>query len=169
MPPAGVSGSGMAATPPSTRASRADRPQGAKVVRPVGRSTLASWRRPAPRTAGRWQTGWQDCVPPACLKDRVPEENTGPDRCKRRLTLDEPKAKRRPRFRWSASCQPGEELVARGGVEPPTFRFSGGRSYQLSYLAVLGSWYPRPGSGRCARAANQDAARITHGVGVWRS
>ena len=26
--------------------------------------------------------------------------------------------------------------VARGGVEPPTFRFSGGRSYQLSYLAV---------------------------------
>ena len=31
-------------------------------------------------------------------------------------------------------------LVARGGVEPPTFRFSVGRSYQLSYLAVL-----RPG------------------------
>ena len=27
------------------------------------------------------------------------------------------------------------ELVARGGVEPPTYRFSGGRSYQLSYLA----------------------------------
>ena len=26
--------------------------------------------------------------------------------------------------------------VARGGVEPPTSRFSGGRSYQLSYLAV---------------------------------
>ena len=39
------------------------------------------------------------------------------------------------RFRWSASCQPGEGLVARGGVEPPTFRFSVGRSYQLSYLA----------------------------------
>jgi hypothetical protein len=33
------------------------------------------------------------------------------------------------------------ELVVRGGVEPPTFRFSGGRSYQLSYLtkAATGS------------------------------
>src|SRR5262249_32431974 len=28
--------------------------------------------------------------------------------------------------------------VARGGVEPPTFRFSVGRSYQLSYLARAG-------------------------------
>ena len=27
-------------------------------------------------------------------------------------------------------------MVARGGVEPPTFRFSVGRSYQLSYLAL---------------------------------
>ncbi len=27
-------------------------------------------------------------------------------------------------------------MVARGGVEPPTYRFSGGRSYQLSYLAM---------------------------------
>ena len=32
---------------------------------------------------------------------------------------------------------PARGLVARGGVEPPTFRFSVGRSYQLSYLAVL--------------------------------
>ena len=29
----------------------------------------------------------------------------------------------------------GLRVVARGGVEPPTYRFSGGRSYQLSYLA----------------------------------
>ena len=27
------------------------------------------------------------------------------------------------------------DVVARGGIEPPTFRFSGGRSYRLSYLA----------------------------------
>ncbi len=30
--------------------------------------------------------------------------------------------------------------MARGGIEPPTYRFSGGRSYQLSYLA---GWYCR--------------------------
>jgi hypothetical protein len=29
----------------------------------------------------------------------------------------------------------GASGVARGGIEPPTYRFSGGRSYQLSYLA----------------------------------
>jgi hypothetical protein len=34
-----------------------------------------------------------------------------------------------------AQC-PAKSLVARGGVEPPTFRFSVGRSYQLSYLAA---------------------------------
>jgi hypothetical protein len=27
-------------------------------------------------------------------------------------------------------------VVVRGGVEPPTFRFSGGRSYRLSYLTL---------------------------------
>jgi hypothetical protein len=30
------------------------------------------------------------------------------------------------------------DLVARAGIEPATFRFSGGRSYRLSYLAMTG-------------------------------
>jgi hypothetical protein len=34
--------------------------------------------------------------------------------------------------------------VVRGGVEPPTFRFSGGRSYQLSYLTVVPVTGPQP-------------------------
>ena len=39
--------------------------------------------------------------------------------------------------RKSQNRSPGTvSLVARGGIEPPTFRFSVGRSYQLSYLAV---------------------------------
>ena len=36
--------------------------------------------------------------------------------------------------------------VARGGVEPPTYRFSGGRSYQLSYLAVINAEAPTGGA-----------------------
>ena len=36
----------------------------------------------------------------------------------------------------------GFVLVGRGGVEPPTFHFSGGRSYQLSYLPERRSPYP---------------------------
>ena len=34
------------------------------------------------------------------------------------------------------------ELVARAGIEPATFRFSGGRSYQLSYLTIRGLTVP---------------------------
>jgi DNA (cytosine-5)-methyltransferase 1 len=41
------------------RRSRADLPQAAKVVRPVGRSTLAAWGRPAPQCVGRRRTGWR--------------------------------------------------------------------------------------------------------------
>ena len=40
------------------------------------------------------------------------------------------------------------DLVVRGGVEPPTFRFSGGRSYQLSYLTVAGGLSYRGAGGR---------------------
>lgn len=32
-------------------------------------------------------------------------------------------------------------LVGRGGVEPPTYHFSGDRSYQLSYLPERGPPY----------------------------
>ena len=55
-----------------------------------------------------------------------------------RLALAKPLAtqgsrnKRQQRLR----CSQG---VVRGGVEPPTFRFSGGRSYQLSYLTLAGA------------------------------
>ena len=34
--------------------------------------------------------------------------------------------------------------VARAGIEPATFRFSGGRSYQLSYLAGRSGTKPKP-------------------------
>jgi hypothetical protein len=38
------------------------------------------------------------------------------------------------RYRKWAAAYGLVRVVVRGGVEPPTFRFSGGRSYQLSYL-----------------------------------
>lgn len=59
-------------------------------------------------------------------------------------------------------CSPAKGYVARGGVEPPTFRFSVGRSYQLSYLAVsLGSCYPATGrtGGKATCSDTQNAAR----------
>lgn len=59
-------------------------------------------------------------------------------------------------------CSPAKGYVARGGVEPPTFRFSVGRSYQLSYLALsLGSCYPATGrtGGKATCSDTQNAAR----------
>src|SRR5262249_7689347 len=41
-------------------------------------------------------------------------------------------------------CETWSLKVGRGGIEPPTFRFSGGRSYRLSYLpSTLGISYCR--------------------------
>ena len=41
-------------------------------------------------------------------------------------------------FALVRALEPSPKLVVRGRVELPTFRFSGGRSYQLSYLTWLG-------------------------------
>jgi hypothetical protein len=52
-------------------------------------------------------------------------------------------------------------VVARGGVEPPTFRFSVGRSYQLSYLAVRAETrpvYPCDPDGTRTRDLRRDRA-----------
>jgi hypothetical protein len=58
-------------------------------------------------------------------------------------------------------------VVARAGVEPATFRFSGGRSYQLSYLAVAdgGVLTERPGRGtpyRSAVSRFESSLRLEH-------
>src|SRR6476619_7405110 len=52
-------------------------------------------------------------------------------------------------------------LVGRGGVEPPTFHFSGGRSYQLSYLPKRAKLYNR-------RAARPESVQPTSAA-AWRS
>jgi hypothetical protein len=65
-----------------------------------------------------------------------------------RLTIHDPR-RPGPSLRlqdFSASDANGREtahgntsnVVARAGIEPATFRFSGGRSYRLSYLAMTG-------------------------------
>lgn len=55
--------------------------------------------------------------------------------------------RRRPHgAEWIEAAEPGFRglaVVARGGVEPPTYRFSVGRSYQLSYLAKPGETLPQ--------------------------
>jgi hypothetical protein len=52
----------------------------------------------------------------------------------------------------------GQKGVARGGVEPPTFRFSVGRSYQLSYLAMTQGWNPCDPDGTRTRDLRRDRA-----------
>ena len=58
-------------------------------------------------------------------------------RLQMRLNCAEDSRRAMPGMRFPCS-----EVVVRGGVEPPTFRFSGGRSYQLSYLTIRGLTVP---------------------------
>src|SRR6478609_10145166 len=53
--------------------------------------------------------------------------------------------------------------VARGGVEPPTFHFSGGRSYQLSYLAKRRKPY-RSGRGRAKTGERRRFGAVSGGT-----
>jgi hypothetical protein len=57
--------------------------------------------------------------------------------------------------------------VARAGVEPATFRFSGGRSYQLSYLAAASVETADAGRNLTAAAA-ADPNRIGDARETWR-
>ena len=52
--------------------------------------------------------------------------------------------------------------VGRGGVEPPTFRFSGGRSYRLSYLPATPTGLEPATSAVTGRRANQLRYRALH-------
>jgi hypothetical protein len=78
-------------------------------------------------TLERFQLASRDLPIPPGHRVQVPDDDCQQHRVKR-TGLDRKK-----------SADPCEKVngsvVARDGVEPSTFRFSGGRSYQLSYLA----------------------------------
>ena len=61
------------------------------------------------------------------------------------------------------------EVVVRGGVEPPTFRFSGGRSYQLSYLTVPEPLAAERRSSRPSRAVLTGLEPATSTLTGWRA
>jgi hypothetical protein len=60
-------------------------------------------------------------------------------------------------------------LVVRGGVEPPTFRFSGGRSYQLSYLTVPEPLVAERRSSTLSRAVLTGLEPATSTLTGWRA
>ena len=59
--------------------------------------------------------------------------------------------------------------VVRGGVEPPTFRFSGGRSYQLSYLTVPEPLAAERRSSELSRAVLTGLEPATSTLTGWRA
>ena len=75
-----------------------------------------------------------------------------------------------PEFLQVAGPNTGRDLggccwrrVGRGGVEPPTFRFSGGRSYRLSYLPATPTGLEPATSAVTGRRANQLRYGARHG------
>jgi hypothetical protein len=65
--------------------------------------------------------------------------------------------------------QRAEIVVVRGGVEPPTFRFSGGRSYQLSYLTAPEPLAAERRSSRPSRAVLTGLEPATSTLTGWRA
>ena len=81
-------------------------------------------------------------------------------RCRRTAVSRQRKSPRRTRSTGALCCSRG---VAGAGIEPATFRFSGGRSYQLSYpaAAVLTGFEPAASTltgWRALQTAPQDQA-----------
>jgi hypothetical protein len=61
------------------------------------------------------------------------------------------------------------DRVVRGGVEPPTFRFSGGRSYQLSYLTLAAPAPTYPAAAPPSRAVLTGFEPATSTLTGWRA
>jgi hypothetical protein len=74
----------------------------------------------------------------AAGRDQLVRPPARPSAAWLRRTAEPRTEAQRGRDRGSVCAEGPGLLVARGGIEPPTYRFSGGRSYQLNYLAFDG-------------------------------
>ena len=105
---------------------------------PPARDDAAAGRRPGTRR--RRPAG--PCRPGCDLARLRPRSSRACGRSRRHLCPSRQRfALAKPLARWDSKEDQQRhlrwsEVVVRGGVEPPTFRFSGGRSYRLSYLTV---------------------------------